>query len=289
MDNKGNYTNWEKNGKVFSNSGWYPEMEAEMSLAPIFEIHQRRIIPFPEELLQGKDAYSLRCKLYLGLTAAAMLFPRDPEDFAGYMAQEMTFLISQMEMMEVEFQKKSSLEFVDIPRHFYSSRTNFFFFFRWQGFSEKGKGSLEERVFQGQICGFIYLLQSLSEKTLKESIELLISKSHEIWGETTRTIAPIFSFGNIQNNIWPRFKDVAWLWAPICLQPVPMNSQRIDLENILLVENIFTDVQLRNSWYGFMDAALRFYKVARDNEKRAGISPPANSDLWHFSFQIDEK
>ena len=80
-----------------------------MSLVPIFEIHQRRIIPFPEELLQGKGAFPLRCKLYLGLTAAAMLFPRDSEDFAGYMAQEMTFLISQMEMMEVEFQKKAPL------------------------------------------------------------------------------------------------------------------------------------------------------------------------------------
>ena len=147
-----------------------------MSLAPIFEIHQRRIIPFPEELLQGKDAYSLRCKLYLGLTAAAMLFPRDPEDFAGYMAQEMTFLISQMEMMEVEFQKKSPLEFVDIPRHFYSSRTNFLQYSRWQGFTEKGKGSLEERFFQGKICGFIYMLQSFSEKTLKESIEFFVSK-----------------------------------------------------------------------------------------------------------------
>ena len=289
MDNKGHYNGWGKNRKAFGNSGWYPEMEAEMSLASIFEIHQRRIIPFPEELLQGKGAFPLRCKLYLGLTAAAMLFPRDPEDFAGYMAQEMTFLITQMEMMEVEFQKKSSIEFVDMPRHFYGSRTNFLQYSRWQGFSEKGKGSLEERVLQGQICGFIYLLQSFSEKTLKESIELLISKSHEIWGEAAHTIAPMFSFGNIQNNIWPRFKDVAWLWAPICCHSIPMDSQRIDLEEISTIENIFTDVQLRNSWYGFVDGALRFYQVARDNEKRAGTSPPVDGSLWHFSFQLDEK
>lgn len=125
VDNKGHYNGWGKNWKAFGNSGWYPEMEAEMSLVPIFEIHQRRIIPFPEELLQGKDAFPLRCKLYLGLTAAVMLFPRDPEDFAGYIAQEMTFLISQMEMMEVEFQEKSSIEFIELPRYLYGSRTNF--------------------------------------------------------------------------------------------------------------------------------------------------------------------
>ena len=86
-----------------------------MSLPPVFEAFEKRVIPFPEDLLQGRNALPLRCKLYLGLTAAAMLFPRDREGFAGYVAQEMTFLILQMEMMEVEFQKKSPLEFVDMP------------------------------------------------------------------------------------------------------------------------------------------------------------------------------
>ena len=255
-----------------------------MSLAPIFEIHQRRIIPFPEELLQGKDAYSLRCKLYLGLTAAAMLFPRDPEDFAGYMAQEMTFLISQMEMMEVEFQKKSSLEFVDIPRHFYSSRTNFLQYSRWQGFSEKGKGSLEERFFQGKICGFIYMLQSFSEKTLKESIEFFVSKYDVIFDKDERTVGPMCTVSNIQNNIWPRFKDIAWLWAPTWYTTIPMDSQRIYLDEIQLAYNFFADVELRDGWYGFIDAALRFYKVARDNEIRAGESPPADGTIWKFHF-----
>ena len=108
-----------------------------MSLAPIFEIYQRRTIPFPEDLLQGKDALPLRCKLHLGLTAAAMLFPRDPEDFAGYVAQEMAFLISEMEMMEIEFEEKSSIEFIELPRYLYGSRTNFLEYSRWQGFSEK--------------------------------------------------------------------------------------------------------------------------------------------------------
>ena len=128
------------------------------------------------------------------------------------------------------------------------------------------------------------MLQSLSEKTLKESIELLISKSHEIWGETTRTIAPIFSFGNIQNNIWPRFKDVAWLWAPTWYTTIPMDSQRIYLDEIQLAYNFFADVELRGGWYGFIDAALRFYKVARDNEIRAGESPPADGTIWKFHF-----
>ena len=42
-----------KNGRVFSNSGWYPEMETEMSLVPILEKYQRRIISSFEDLLQG--------------------------------------------------------------------------------------------------------------------------------------------------------------------------------------------------------------------------------------------
>ncbi len=289
MDNKGHYNACVEYRKTFSNSGWYPEMEAEMSLVPIFEIHQRRIIPFPEELLQGKGAFPLRCKLHLGLTAAAMLFPRDPEDFAGYMAQEMTFLISQMEMMEVEFQEKSSIEFIELPRYLYGSRTNFLEYSRWQGFSEKGKGSLEERVFQGQFCGSIYFLHTVTEKPLKEVINLLIKEHSNIRGKTEHVFPFTLSLDNIQNNIWPRFKDVAWLWAPLCYHSIPMDSQRIELEDLSMVSNIFDGGQFRNSWYGFVDGALRFYQEARDNEKRAGTSPPVDGSLWHFSFQFDKK
>lgn len=289
VDNKGHYNACVEYRKTFSNSGWYPEMEAEMSLVPIFEIHQRRIIPFPEELLQGKGAFPLRCKLHLGLTAAAMLFPRDPEDFAGYMAQEMTFLISLMEMMEVEFQKKSSIEFIELPRYLYGSRTNFLEYSRWQGFSEKGKGSLEERVFQGQFCGSIYFLHTVTEKPLKEVINLIIKEHCNIRGKMEHVFPFTVSLDNIQNNIWPRFKDVAWLWAPLCYHSIPMDSQRIDLDDLSMVSNIFDGGQFRNSWYGFVDGALRFYQEARDNEKRAGTSPPVDGSLWYFSFQLDKK
>ena len=47
------------------------------------------------------------------------------------------------------------------------------------------------------------------------------------------------SLGNIQNNIWPCFKDVAWLWAPLCDHSIPMDSQRIDLEKLSMVRSHF--------------------------------------------------
>ena len=67
-----------------------------MSLPPGFEAFEKRVIPFPEDLLQGRNALPLSCKLYLGLTAAAMLFPRDREGFAGYVAQETVSFISEV-------------------------------------------------------------------------------------------------------------------------------------------------------------------------------------------------
>ena len=105
-----------------------------------------------------------------------MLFPRDPEDFMGYVAQEMAFLISEMEVMEIELQEKSSIEFIELPRYLYGSRTNFLQYSRWKGFSENGKGSLEERVSQGQFCGSIYFLHTVIEKPLKEVINLIIKQ-----------------------------------------------------------------------------------------------------------------
>lgn len=81
-----------------------------MSLPPVFEAFEKRVIPFPEDLLQGRNALPLRCKLYLGLTAAAMLFPRDREGFAGYVAQETVSFISEVEALEVESRAETGIE-----------------------------------------------------------------------------------------------------------------------------------------------------------------------------------
>lgn len=269
-----------------------------MSLPPVFEAFEKRVIPFPEDLLQGRNALPLRCKLYLGLTAAAMLFPRDREGFAGYVAQETVSFISEVEALEVESRAETGIEveaemeflegahhkIYESPRYLFGSRNIYSRHIRWAGFTAKGKGSLEERFFQGKICGFIYMLQSLSEKTLKESIEFFVSKYDVIFDKDERTVGPMCTVSNIQNNIWPRFKDIAWLWAPTWYTTIPMDSQRIYLDEIQLAYNFFADVELRDGWYGFIDAALRFYKVARDNEIRAGESPPADGTIWKFHF-----
>ena len=81
-----------------------------MSLPPVFEAFEKRVIPFPEDLLQGRNALPLSCKLYLGLTAAAMLFPRDREGFAGYVAQETVSFISEVEALEVESRAETGIE-----------------------------------------------------------------------------------------------------------------------------------------------------------------------------------
>lgn len=55
----------------------------------IEEIFNKRIIPFPKQAWQNERGNPDAEKFLLGLTGAAMLFPRDYERFAGYVAREL--------------------------------------------------------------------------------------------------------------------------------------------------------------------------------------------------------
>lgn len=259
-----------------------------MVYAPIYEMHWRKIIPFPVDTYQAKQVLPQREEFYLSFVAAAMLFPKDAESFAGYVACEWSRIFAQCESMpEVNF-AQHGFSVMEIITELFGSWATFSEHLRWPGFTESGKGSLAERVMQGQVCGIIYVMHKFSEKSLKESIKIAIPMLEQVRQfPELAAVAPTFSFANIQNTLWPRFKNVAWLWAAACQADIPHDTQRIALEEIQIFENIFNDIQLRGGWYGFVDYALRFYKLARDNEQRAEKAPPADGEIWHFSFQTE--
>lgn len=261
-------------------------MRGSMAYTPIYEMHRGKIIPFPMDVYQGKKVLPLGEEFYLSFVAGAMLFPKDADNFAGYLACECSRIFAQCESMpEVNF-AQHGFSVMEIVTELFGSWANFSEHLRWPGFTENGKGSLAERIMQGQVCGIIYMAHELSEKSLKESIIFAIPKLEQMWQyPELAALAPTFSFANIQNTLWPRFKNVAWLWAAACQADIPHDTQRIALEEIQVFENIFNDIQPRGGWYGFMDYALRFYKLARDNKQRAGKTPPANGEIWQLSFQ----
>lgn len=258
-----------------------------MTLSPIYEMHEKRVILFPQEVYEGRNALPIREDFYLGLTAAAMLFPDDAEAFAGYASREISRLLSVAESQPEIKLAHAAPHMVELVTELYGSWANFSSHLHGRGFTEKGKGSLAERVMQGQVCGSIYVIHELSEKSLKAAIDVAIPVLEQMrqYPELA-ALAPTFSFANIQNTLWPRFKNVTWLWAAACQTDIPHDTQRIALEEIQVFENIFNDIQLRGGWYGFMDYALRFNKLARDNEQRAGKTPPANGEIWKLSFQM---
>ena len=259
-----------------------------MALIPIYEMHQSKIIPFPKCIYENTNALPLSEDAYLGLTTAAMLFPEDVEAFVGYAAREFSRLFSVAESQPEIKIAHAAPNMMELITELYGSWANFSEHLRWRGFTEKGKGSLAERVMQGRVCGIIYMMHELSEKSLKESIKIAIPELEQMRQYSDiAALAPTFSFANIQNTLWPRFKNVAWLWAAACQADIPLDTQRIALEEIQIFENIFNDIQLRGGWYGFMDYALRFNKLARNNEQRAGKIPPAGGEIWRFSFQVE--
>lgn len=257
-----------------------------MAYTQIYEMHREKIIHFPVDVYQGKKVLPLREEFYLSFVAAAMLFPRDAESFAGYVACECNRIFAQCESMpEVNF-AQHGFSVMEMVTELFGSWANFSEHLRWSGFTEQGKGSLAERVMQGKVCGIVYMLQTLSEKSLKESIKITIPLFEEMRQyPDLAAVAPTFSFGNINNTIWPRFKDVGWLWAAFWHAHVKNETQRIPLETLILQNHIFNDIPQRGGWYGFMDVALRLYQLLRDNEKRAGKTPPADGEIWQLAFQ----
>lgn len=53
------------------------------------EIFKECIIPFPEQLWRNQRSFPDAEAFLLDITAAAMVFPRDFEDFAAYLAREL--------------------------------------------------------------------------------------------------------------------------------------------------------------------------------------------------------
>ena len=256
-----------------------------MAYAPIYEMHREKIIPFPMNAWQARKALPLREEFYLSFVAGAMLFPKDADNFAGYVACECSRIFAQCESMpEINF-AQHGFSMIQMVTELFGSWENFSDHLRWPGFTQNGKGSLAERCMQGCVCGAVFTLQVLSEKTLKESIEITIPMLDELRKcPDLAAVAPTVSFGNINNTIWPRFRDAGWLWAAFWHANIEKEAQRIPLETLNLQDHIFNDIPQRGGWYGFMDVALRFYQLSRDNEKRAGKTPPADGDIWKLSF-----
>ncbi len=173
---------------------------------------------------------------------------------------------------------------------FFGGWNNFTSSTNWRGFTMENKGSLEERIMQGRVCGCVHLLREGSEKSLKEYIELAIPILDDLKKNESFPLAmamPTLSLGNLQNVIWPKFKDVAWLWSAFTFGDAPNDFERIDLTSMDIYDYPLEGVD-RGGWWGFIDAAIKIYEMARGNEQRAGKPAPPDGAIWKFSFQLSE-
>lgn len=163
------------------------------------EIFNERIIPFPEQLWRNERSHPDIERFLLGFTAAAMVFSRDFEDFAAYLARELwqqaqvgeerlsvfweqlkgdCSELRQDDLKDVEealHGKEAQLDHLNVrwQRDLFGSPAIFLEYVHQRGFSESGKGSLAERIMQGRICGQICLFMAASGKSLKESMALV--------------------------------------------------------------------------------------------------------------------
>ncbi len=299
----------------------------------IEQIFTKRVIKFPEELWQNKCSNPNVERLLLGITAAAMLFPRDYESFSGYIAKELgvqaglaerrlyderlSAFCEQQTLKDSDHSKGHAVHLQDVTREisegsllperedqidlaqakfqrmYFGSPAVFQKHCGWRGFSEKGKGSLAERMLQGRICGQICLSMALAEKTLSESIRYSIPFLEKWRNESDeiRDAMPTLSFANIQNTIWPNFKDVAWLWSSLSVECPVHDGQRLSLydtsfrspEYILLLNALEVH---RGGWWGFMDFAVKVFELLQKQGK--GYFEQKNSRPWRFSFQLSE-
>lgn len=132
-----------------------------------------------------------------------------------------------------------------------------------------------------------------SEKPLSESIRNAIPFFEEWRNESDeiRDAMPTLSFKNIQNTIWPHFKDVAWLWSALSVEDPVFDGQRMSLYDISFkgIDLIPLSNALgvyRGGWWGFMDFALKVFELLQKQGK--GHFEQKNSSPWRFSFQLSE-
>ncbi len=289
------------------------------------EIFKERIIPFHEPLWRNERSHPGAESFLLGITAAAMLFPRDYAAFATYLAKELRrqvrdgednlsalkelltadgpwlprgnvwglpqHAMRDMPSMEAAFHDKVVVfdqKNSEWQRELFGSPATFLEYVSQRGFSENGKGSLAERIMRGRICGQICLFMAASGKSLKESIDLTIPHLEE-WrkeSEEIQNVLPSLDHGNIENNIWPKFKDIAWLWSGFNIECPIHNAQHMLLEETDFYLTPITKAMevTRLGWRGFMDFGIKIFNRLygqppqfRDKEK----------DLpWRFSFQV---
>lgn len=287
-------------------------------------IYNERIIPFPEELWRNQRSHPDAERFLLGITAAAMLYPRDYKGFAAYLARELwrqaqtgeerlsvfweqlnadcsglpendlrvqlqRAMRSIPDVEEALHGKEAELDRLNVrwQRDFFGSPAAFLGYVSERGFSDSGKGSLAERIMQGRICGMICLIMAASKQSLAESIKFTIPYLEE-WGNESKEIKnvmPMLSARNINNTIWPRFKDTAWLWSGFSLESPIHDGHRLMLEDTRFYRNELTDAfeVNRGGWWGFMDFAVKIFDrlYKQDKSRRQNDSMP-----WRLSFQL---
>lgn len=296
----------------------------------IEQIFTERVIPFPKELWQNKRSNPNVERLLLGITAAAMLFPRDYESFSGYIAKELgvqadlaerrlfderlsafceqqnskasvlseDHVVHLQDVMRAisegsllpEREEQIDLAQAKFQRLLFGSPAVFQKNCGWHGFTEKGKGSLAERIMQGRICGQICLIMVLAEKSLSETVKTAIPELEKLKKTSVenQNTMPSLTVDNIMNTVWPKFRDVAWLWSALSIEEPAHDGQRLSLDQISFYKNSYTeDLEVhRGGWWGFMDFALKVFDLLRAQKK---ISLEQKSTFpWRFFFQLPE-
>ncbi len=96
---------------------------------------------------------------------------------------------------------------------------------------------------------------------------------------------PTLDEKNLNNMIWPKFKDIAWLWSGFSFEFPPHDEQRLILEETQFFSNPLTNELNvhRGGWWGFLDFAVnifnRLYEKGKPHRKK-------DSMPWRFSFQL---
>ncbi|MCR5562567.1 MAG: hypothetical protein K6F46_04230 [Desulfovibrio sp.] len=274
----------------------------------IEEIFNKRIIPFPKQAWQNERGNPDAEKFLLCLTGAAMLFPRDYERFAGYVARELRELTwsgetevsilweqlkagysdfqedDAMGNLQLEIQRISNVESdihnkeeqldrhnLRLQRDFFGSQAAFLDSICHVGFKERGKGSIEELIMQGMICGYICLVMSTSGQSLKDSIKSSIDKFQE-WrqqSDNIRNLMPTLDEKNLNNMIWPKFRHIAWLCSGFSFEFPPHDEQRLILEETQFFRNPLANALNVHcgGWWGFFDFAITIFKRLYEKNK----------------------
>lgn len=256
---------------------------------------REKVILFPYDGLRGlmSPTYPIN-EAFIGIAMAAALFPQkeDEQQFMGYVAQYFSDFIKQFETSEalaLSDNKNQLMEkLASFPLLFFGSSHAFCHaLLQWKPFSQKGKGSLRERLDQGLFFGDVYKRFLFDNISIKEAINdtIMVIKQNLKKESITDNPFPSLENNNIYTNYWPRFKSIAWLWYAIRhLVPGPVHEQYVEICNSeFSTINGMSPHKGIAGWSKILtESFLAYARIKKD-----GLVDKNGIDTWRYSDTLD--